>query len=408
MSTDTQTAGNGATSSYDILIIGGGTGGISVAARLRLDARTAGLTIGLIEPSTVHYYQPLWTLVGGGVVDKAASARPMADFIPDDVTWLQERVAEVDPEAKLVRTEGGARIGYGQLVVAAGIQLDWHKIDGLQGHLGTGGIVSNYSEPHVPETWRAIREFQGGNAVFTFPSTPIKCAGAPQKIMYLCDDALRRQGVREKSKVIYASATAGIFGVKRYAAPLNKIIARKQIDTHYRRDLVAVRPASREAVFKHLDDGSELVLNYNLLHVVPPMSGPNFLKQGPLVNAGGWVEVDKHTLQHTRYPEVWSLGDCSSLPTSKTGAAIRKQAPVLVENLLAARAGAAPTASYDGYASCPLVTGYGKLILAEFDYNGQPAESFPFDQRVERYSMWVMKVHALPELYWNGMLRGRA
>jgi sulfide:quinone oxidoreductase len=396
------------TASYDILIIGGGTGGISVAARLRLDARTACLSIGLIEPSTVHFYQPLWTLVGGGVVDKAASARPMADFIPDAVDWVQDRVAEVDPVAKLVHTEGGRRIAYGHLVVAAGIQLDWNKISGLLGHLGEGGIVSNYSEPHVPKTWEAIRTFTGGNAIFTFPSTPIKCAGAPQKIMYLADDALRRQGVRERSKVIFASAGAAIFGVKHYAVPLNKIVARKQIDTHFRHDLVAVRPQSREAVFRNLDQGTELVLNYNLLHVVPPMSGPNFLKAGPLVNAGGWVEVDKHTLQHTRYPEVWSLGDCSSLPTSKTGAAIRKEAPVLVENMLAVREGKAPTASYDGYASCPLVTGYGKLILAEFDYDGKPAESFPFDQRQERYSMWVMKVHALPELYWNGMLRGRA
>lgn len=405
----TQTTANPAapTATYDILIIGGGTGGISVAARLRLDPRAQGLTIGLIEPSTVHYYQPLWTLVGGGVVDKAASARPTADFIPDEVDWVQDRVAEVDPESKIVKMAGGGRLAYGQLVVAAGIQLDWDKIDGLKGHLGEGGIVSNYSEPHVPKTWEAIRGFSGGNAVFTFPSTPIKCAGAPQKIMYLADDALRRQGVRARSKVIYASATAGIFGVKHYAVPLNKIVARKQIDTHFRQDLVAVRPQSKEAVFRHLDTGAELVLPYALLHVVPPMSGPNFLKAGPLVNAGGWVDVDKFTTQHTRYPEVWSLGDCSSLPTSKTGAAIRKQAPVLVENLLAVRAGGAPTASYDGYASCPLVTGYGKLILAEFDYNGKPAESFPFDQRQERYSMWVMKVHALPEMYWNGMLRGR-
>ena len=285
------------TATYDILIIGGGTGGISVAARLRLDARTASLSIGLIEPSTVHFYQPLWTLVGGGVVDKAASARPMADFIPDAVDWVQDRVAEVDPVAKLVHTEGGRRIAYGQLVVAAGIQLDWDKISGLKGHLGEGGIVSNYSEPHVPKTWEAIRGFSGGNAVFTFPSTPIKCAGAPQKIMYLADDALRRQGVRERSKVIFASAGAAIFGVKHYAVPLNKIVARKQIDTHFRHDLVEVRAKSREAVFRNLDQGTELVINYNLLHVVPPMSGPNFLKAGPLVNAGGWVEVDKHTLQ---------------------------------------------------------------------------------------------------------------
>lgn len=396
-----------ASEEHDVVIIGGGTAGISVAARLKLDPAGAALKIALIEPSTVHWYQPLWTLVGGGVVDKAASGRPEADYIPDGVSWVQDKVAEIDPVARIVRTEGGKALRYGQLVVAAGIQLDWHKIDGVVGQIGKGGIVSNYSEPHVEETWKAISGFQGGNAVFTFPSTPIKCAGAPQKIMYLADDALRRQGVRDRSKVIYASATAGIFGVQRYAKTLRKVVERKGIETHYRHDLVAVRPQSREAVFKHLDNGSELVLNYNLLHVVPPMSGPDFLKRGPLTNAAGWVDVDKYTLQHVKYPEVWSLGDCSSLPTSRTGAAIRKQAPTLVENLLAVRRGEAPTARYDGYASCPLVTGYGKLILAEFDYDGKPVESFPFDQSQERYSMWAMKVYGLPEMYWNGMLRGR-
>jgi sulfide:quinone oxidoreductase len=141
--------------------------------------------------------------------------------------------------------------------------------------------------------------------------------------------------------------------------------------------------------------------------VVPPQSAPDFIKKSELADKAGWVEVHKHTLQHARFPNVFSLGDCSSLPCSRTGAAIRKQAPVLVENLLAQRAGHKLVASYDGYASCPLVTGYGKLILAEFDYDGRPQESFPFDQSQERYSMYALKAYGLPEMYWNGMLRGR-
>jgi sulfide:quinone oxidoreductase len=253
-----------------------------------------------------------------------------------------------------------------------------------------------------------LEAFQGGNAVFTFPSTPIKCAGAPQKIMYLADDHFRRRGVRDKTKVMWMSAGAAIFGVKKYAAALSKIVERKGIETRFRRDLVAVRPKSKEAVFRHLDEGTEETVKYDLLHVVPPQSAPDFIKKSPLANAAGWIDVHKHTLQHVTYPDVWALGDASSLPTSRTGAAIRKQAPVLVENLLARRQGRPLTQSYDGYASCPLVTGYGKLVLAEFDYDGNPAESFPFDQSEERWSMWAMKTYALPELYWNGMLRGRA
>lgn len=390
---------------HSILILGGGTAGISVAARLRL----AGVTgVAIVEPSDKHYYQPLWTLVGAGVFDKAVTERDEADYIPEGVTWIRERAEAIDPVAKTVTTASGETLGYDQLVVAVGMKLHWNRIEGLEDALGKDGICSNYRFDLVDKTWEFLRGFKGGNAVFTFPNTPIKCAGAPQKIMYLADDWLRKTGARSRSKVIYASATAGIFGVPKYAAALRKVVARKEIETHFRHDLVAVRPRAKEAVFRHLDQGTERVIPYELLHVVPPMSPPDFITRGPLVNEAGWVDVDKYTTQHVRYPDVWALGDNASLPTSRTGAAIRKQAPVLVENLLAWRAGQPLPARYDGYASCPLVTGYGRLILAEFDYDGRPMESFPFDQAQERYSMYALKAYALPELYWNGMLRGRA
>lgn len=389
---------------HSVLIIGGGTAGICVAARLRL----AGVdNVAIIEPSTKHYYQPIWTLVGAGVFPKEVSEREEGDYIPAGVTWIQDAVTEVHPAENAVVTAKNGRIGYDQLVVAAGIQMDWQKIKGLEGHLGSGGICSNYRYDLVDSTWKAIQAFKGGNALFTFPSTPIKCAGAPQKIMYLADDAFRRQGVREKARVIFASANAAIFGVKKYATALNKVVARKNIETLYRHDLVEVRPASKEAVFRHMDAGDERVLNYEILHVVPPMSAPDFLKKSPLAGDGGWVAVHKHTMQHNTFPNVFALGDNSSLPASRTGAAIRKQAPILVDNLLAFRAGQPLTGHYDGYASCPLVTGYGRLILAEFDYDGTPQESFPFDQSQERFSMYALKAYGLPEMYWNGMLRGR-
>jgi sulfide:quinone oxidoreductase len=394
------------TQHVSVLIVGGGTAGISVAARLRNAANPP--DVAILEPSEHHYYQPIWTLVGAGVFDREISRRPEADYIPPGATWIRDSVASFEPESSAVITKGGKRITYDQLVVALGIQLDWGKIKGLEGHLGKGGICSNYSYEHVESTWRFLRDFRGGNAVFTFPSTPVKCAGAPQKIMYLADDALRRSGVRERSKIIYAAATPGIFGVKHYAPALRAVVERKGIETRFKHNLVEVRPASKEAVFQHVETNEEVVIGYELLHVVPPQSAPDVVKKSALASAAGWVEVDKHSLQHTRFPNVFSLGDNSSLPTSRTGAAIRKQAPVLVENLLALRGGKALVAAYDGYASCPLVTGYGRLILAEFDYDGNPAESFPFDQTRERYSMYAFKAYALPEMYWNGMLRGRA
>ena len=393
------------TTHHSILILGGGTGGLSVAARLLLaDPK---LDVAIVDPSEKHYYQPLWTLVGGGVFSKESTERPQSEFIPDGATWIKDAVAEIDAAKNTVKTTGGKTITYDQLVVALGIQLDWHKIKGLEGNLGKNGVVSNYDYGVVDKTWDALRGFTSGNAIFTFPSTPVKCAGAPQKIMYLADETFRKNGVRGKSNVIFASAGAAIFGVKKYAKALAEIVAKKQIETRFRHDLVEIRADKKEAVFQHLDEKKEVAIPYAMIHVVPPQSAPDVVKRSSLAADAGWVDVHKHTLQHVRHPNVFSLGDCSSLPTSRTGAAIRKQAPVLVDNLLAFRAGAPLVAKYDGYASCPLVTGYGKLILAEFDYDGTPAESFPFDQSKERYSMYALKAYGLPEMYWNGMLRGR-
>lgn len=389
---------------HTIVIAGGGTAGITVAALLRARGVTG---IAIIEPSDKHYYQPLWTLVGAGVFPKEVTERTEADYIPDGVTWIRDAVDAFEPDAGAVVTRGGTRVSYEQLVVAVGIQLDWHRIDGLAAALGQDGIVSNYRYDLVDATWRELQAFDGGTALFTFPATPVKCAGAPQKIMYLADDHLRRRGVRDRARIVFASAGAKIFGVEHYARTLRKVIERKGIETLFRHDLIAVRPAAREAVFRHCDQGNEVVIPYRLLHVVPPQSAPDVVKRSPLADPAGWAQADKHTLQHPRFPDVFALGDASSLPTSRTGAAIRKQAPVLVDNLLAHRAGVPLTARYDGYASCPLVTGYGKLVLAEFDYDGKPVESFPFDQSQERYSMYALKAYALPELYWNGMLRGR-
>jgi sulfide:quinone oxidoreductase len=390
---------------HRILILGGGSAGISVAARLR--RADASLDIGIVEPSESHFYQPLWTLVGAGVFRPEASRRQEADFIPPRVDWIRDRVSSIQPDEKAVVTAGGRVITYDWLVVALGIQIDWTAIPGLAEGIGTRGICSNYSFEHVAYTWETIRTFKGGTALFTVPNTAVKCGGAPQKIMYLADDAFRRQGVRDRTKIVFASPQKAIFAVEKYRRTLEAVITRKKIDARFRQNLVELRPDAREAVFENLDTHERSVVAYDMVHVTPPMSAPNVIKQSPLANEQGWCEADKLTLRHPRFPDVFSIGDAAGLPTSKTGAAIRKQAPVLVHNLLAAMRGAPIDAAYDGYTSCPVVTGYGKMVLAEFDYDNKPKESFPFDQSKERYSMWLLKTQVLPRLYWYGMLRGR-
>ncbi len=390
---------------FEVLIVGGGTAGISIAARLA--ALPNPPKVAIVEPSEKHYYQPLWTLVGGGVFPREMSERNEADFIPLGVDWIRNRVSEFLPDQNAVKLSSGTILRYDDLVVALGIQLNWGAVKGLKETLGENGVSSNYSFDTVSRTWDMLNAFDGGNAIFTFPATPIKCAGAPQKIMYLAEEHFRRKGIRNESKVKYMSATPSIFGVPKYRVALERIVAERDIETHYKQNLVEVRARSREAVFNDVESGDETVVGYDFMHVTPPQGPPDVVKNSALANDAGWVDVDDHTLQHRRYPNVWSSGDCSSLPVSKTGAAIRKQVPVLVDNLLAKREGRAMTGHYDGYASCPLVTGRGKTILAEFGYGGKIMESFPFDQAQERYSMYALKAYGLPSMYWHGMLRGR-
>ena len=400
-------AGAKAVRRHQVVIVGGGTAGISVAARLCRALREP--DVAIVEPSETHYYQPLWTLTGAGVVPKEKSARPQAGLIPRGATWIRARVSKLDPDANQVLTDEGERIEYDLLVVACGIELDWKGVIGLEGNVGRNGVCTNYAYEECERTWETIRGFQGGTALFTMPPPPIKCAGAPQKIMYLADDAWRKRGVRERTRIVYAAATPVIFPVKEYAQPLERVIARKGIETLYGHELVELRADERQAVFTDHTRGERLPLAYVMVHVVPPQRSPAIVRESPLADADGWLEVDSHTLRSPRYPNVFALGDASSAPTSKTGAAIRKQAPVLAGNVLALLRDEGPQAfgSYDGYTACPLVTGYGKLILAEFDYDKKPTPTFPFDQTKERWSMYQLKRYGLPALYWHGILKGR-
>ena len=390
-----------------IVIVGGGTAGLTVAAQL-CNANEE-LDVVIIEPNDKHYYQPLWTLVGGGVFPKEESERNEADFIPQGATWMRDAVESFDPGANTLKTCGGETVGYDYLVVCPGLQLNWTGIKGLSKDIvGKHGICSNYSFETVESTWAAIQAFKGGTALFTQPDTPIKCGGAPQKICYLAEDYFRKQAIRDQSNVIFALDKPRIFAVDPYASSLEKMTERKGIEVKTHHDLTEILPETKEAIFEKLDTQEKVTIKYDLLHVTPPMGPMDFIKDSPLAGDGGWVSVDKHTTQHTKFPNVFSLGDTSDLPTSKTGAAIRKQAPTTVGNILCMMAGKPLTVKYDGYTSCPLVTSYNSLILAEFDYDKQPMESFPFDQSKERFSMYMLKKHGLPNLYWHGMLRGRA
>jgi len=348
------------------------------------------------------------------VVKKESTERPEEDYIPWGVKWLRDHATAIDPKANTVTLGSGAELSYDYLIVAPGIQLDWHKVKGLQETIGQNGVCSIYDYKLADYTWETLRTFKGGNAIFTNPAGQVKCGGAPQKIMYLADDHFRRRGIRDAARVIGAFAGSVMLGVPEVNATLNRIVAERSIEMSFYHNLVAIDGANKVATFDVTSPEGvrQETIPFAMIHVTPPMSAPDFIKASPLAVAEGphqgYVEVDIYSLQHLRYPNVFALGDAAALPTAKTGAAIRKQAPALVKNLLAVMRGEAPPAHYDGYSSCPLLTGYGKLVLAEFKYDNKYAPSFPVDQTKERLDMYLLKRYLLPQLYWRGMLRGLA
>lgn len=425
-----------------VLIIGGGTAGIMTAAQLLKDKN---FNVSLLEPAEYHYYQPAWTLVGANAYDFEKTRKPMASIMPNGVNWIKEFASKFHPENNTVETKSGQLISYDYLVVAPGIKIDTSLVEGLSEAIDKGVVCSNYTNPEF--TWNVIKNFKGGTALFTQPTTPIKCGGAPQKIMYLADDYFSKKGVKKDTNIIFATPGGVIFGVKPIAKTLMDVINRKEINVRYHHALVKVDGDKKIAWYKITKDpkvGGCVILedksndnfvdesiNYNpknvtitkkdglfgihfdMLHLAPPQTAPDFIKHSVLSNESGWIDVNIHTMQHKKFKNIFGLGDAAALPTAKTGAAIRKQVPIVVENLRRlSKEQSISKSMYNGYSSCPLVTGYGKMVLAEFDYDSnftpdpKLKQMLIFNSDKEHWRLWILKKFMLPYLYWNKMLKG--
>ena len=429
---------------YQVLIIGGGTAGIMTAAQLLKQRKSN--SIAIIEPADTHYYQPAWTLVGAGTYDYDKTGRPMSSIIPKGVKWIKDKAKGFDADNNTVHTEKSGDITYDYLVVAPGLAYDFSLIPGLGEAMDKGVVCSNYTDPK--HTWDVVKNFKGGTALFTQPATPIKCGGAPQKIMYLAESHWAKNNIKSNTKVIFATAGTVIFGTKEIAETLMEVVDRKDINLRFNHKLVEVDGANKIAWYELTkdvkaggcvimsgdDDGKYLDetfqynykdvkvtkkdgrygIHYDMLHTAPPSVAPKFVKESNLVNDAGWLDVDHHTMQHNKYSNIFSLGDVAALPTAKTGAAIRKQVPIVVDNLaLLISQNKIGSMSYNGYSSCPLVTDYGKMVLAEFDYAGKFTPDPKLKQLLikdsskEHWRLWMLKKYMLPYLYWNKMMKGQ-
>ncbi|MEQ1558141.1 MAG: FAD/NAD(P)-binding oxidoreductase [Methyloglobulus sp.] len=392
---------------FTLLIVGGGAAGVSVANNMRRQNPT--IAIGLVEPSEKHYYQPGFTIIGGGAYTLKQATRNEKDLIHPSVTWLKEYADTFQPDTNSVTLRSGATVSYDYLVVCPGLQLDWDKIKGLKETLGKNNVCSNYSVDHVEYTWTTIQSLQSGTALFTQPPMPIKCAGAPQKIMYLAADRFRKKGILDKFNIEFFTATPGMFGIPFFAKALNKVVADYGIKPNFNSNLIAVDGENKTATFEVTegDKKTQITKKFDMIHITPPQSAPDFIKKSPLANAAGWVDVHPKTLQHNKYSNIFGLGDATSTPNAKTAAAVRKQVPIVVDNILNIMNAKAVAEKYDGYGSCPLTTSLSTVMLAEFAYDGKVTPSFPLlDPRANRFIWWLGKTFGFPWLYWQIMIKG--
>ena len=394
----------------NVLIVGGGCAGISVATKLK--NLKSDLTISVIEPSEKSLYQAAWTLVGAGAYDVNSTIRPMSSVMPSYVNWIKDYAENFSPESNSVKTSSG-EYTYDFLVVCPGLKLNFDGVAGLKESLGKNNVCTNYSSEMATYTWECLKNLEGGNLLFTEPPMPIKCAGAPQKIAYLAADHLKKKGKLTSSHLEFLCAKPVIFGVPHFQGPLNNICESYGIKRSFQHNLISVDGNSKEAVFKQSDkDGNtkEVTKKFDFIHVTPPQSSPDFIKNSPLADAGGWVDVDHKvgTLRHIKYENIYSLGDVMNAPNAKTGAAVRKQAPIVAHNIVKdINKSSGDYRNYDGYGACPLTVAYGKVMLAEFCYAGKVTPSFPFDPTKPSSLYWQMKSKLFPWLQWNVMFKGK-
>lgn len=394
--------------SFDVVVIGGGAAGSAVTASLL--KRQPGLSVAIIEPRDTHDYQPGWTMVGGGIFSQASTRRSMQSAIPAGATWIRAAASGFAPGENTVQLEDGGQVSYRALVVAPGLVVNWGAIPGLEATLGQNGVTSNYRFDLAPYTWKLVQELRRGTAIFTQPGMPIKCAGAPQKALYLSCHYWEGQGVLGNIKVEFNTATPSLFGVATFVPALMAYFKRYNATLHLTSTLKSVDGPAHLATFEIKNpDGTVRTEQkpFDFLHVVPPQVPPAWVAASPLADAGGWVDVDHASLQHKIFANVFSLGDVCSAPNAKTAAAVRKQAPIVARNLLAVLAGLPTAPLYDGYGACPLTVERGKVVLAEFGYGGKLLPTFPLDPTKARRFAWFLKARAMPPVYWSLMLRGR-
>lgn len=410
----------------NIAIIGAGLGGISLSAQLISDLPNAKIT--LFDADPMLYYQPGFTLIAAGIYDKDDVSYDKKDLINKKVQWVQENVAKLDVESKSLQTTSGATHTYDYLIIATGTTYEFELYKGLSEEIvndPSTNIASIYTADSAVKARDMLKKLakNGGRAIFAEPNTPIKCGGANKKLNFLLEDLARSEGGRDKLEMHLYTGGDSMLSSPVHAKMIEQLYIERDMPYSTRHLLVEVDKERNVAIFEKLmpyrENGQDKVAKervevpYDYLFVIPKMKTSDFIAQAGLSiskghTAGNWVDVDKYTLQHKKYPYIFAIGDCAGIPKGKTGASIRKQYPVVAKNLIAHLQGQNLEAKFNGYTACPLLTGYGKAVMVEFNYEGADPMLPCFGATRESWMNWFIKVYLMKPMVMQGMIYARA
>ena len=388
---------------HDVVIVGGGNAGISLAAKLR---RMGCHDVAIVEPKQVHHYRPLLSYVGGGMATMEDLTRAQTKCIPDGCTWYADHVTAIDPDRSVVHLSAGRELHYNDVAVCPGSRVDWDAITGSEEAVATPAAATNYLPELAEKTWTMLSSLTAGRAVFVISERHVPCAPVGLKPLFMAADHWRRAGRLGDIDIELLVEGARLVNHDDADRELRAAAEDYGVRVRTRATVEAVFAVSQSLRVQTPEGTDELT--YDALYLAPPHRAPDWVADSDLATpaSDGFVAVDPRTLRHETHPRVWGLGDVATVGTLPSGGALRKQVPVVAHNIAAQRA-RRTLRHYDGYSVAPVTTNRRELLLAEFDRDGKPQPTLTTPDLVRpRRSTFVFDRYLEPQIYWHRLLKG--
>lgn len=407
-----------------IVIVGGGLAGISTAARLKNRLDNPDITIIEPEPLSASYQRGL-TLVAAGIWDISQIQYNRDDKIPHGIKLIKGRATSFDPQNNTLTVDNKDLIAYKQLILATGVALNYAGIKGLSSSITSftkntdllknsgltkNGLHSIFFRDGASATWRAIQQLIQKakthtsttklQAIFTHPNTEINCESASINIMYLVHSRLIEAKVRDKITMIYNTSSTNLHNVIEFHDAILKQFKQKNFIYNYSHNLFEINPENKVAIFEkysQLDTKNEKIeMAYDFIHITPPMKEHNEITTSPLGSLKDQTLMNKETLQHVKFKNVWAIESSSVSAKHK----------VLVDNIISHMQNKNSSSKYTGYKAESFITNMGTAMLAEYDWSMKQQPSFPLNPMQARWIWWLMELYICKTTTISGMMKG--